>query len=158
MKLTRSGNSLTLVIDKPLLEALEIDADTELEVSTDAEVLALHADQIRRYGGRAGTRDLELLKSALATPEASYDGDYLHTNLFEMAAAYLFHIIRNHPFAGGNKGTGLIDALAFLGLNDMQLDSEADALVDLVRGVAAGEVGKAEVAVFLQKHSRPRRA
>ena len=122
------------------------------------EVLALHAGQIRRYGGRPGVRDLGLLQSALAMPEASYANDYLHTNLFEMAAAYLFHIVRNHPFVDGNKRTGLIAALAFLGLNDLELQAEADPLVALVTGVAAGEVGKAEVAVFLQAHSRRRRA
>ncbi len=121
------------------------------------EILALHADQIRRYGGRAGVRDLELLKSALATPEASYGGEYLHTSLFEMAAAYLFHIVRNHPFVDGNMRTGLIAALAFLGLNDRQLDTEADALVDLVTGVSTAKLGKAEVAVFLREHSRLRR-
>ena len=120
------------------------------------EVLALHADQIRRYGGRAGLRDLALLQSALATPETTYDGDYLHTNLFEMAAAYLFHTVRNHPFVDGNKRTGLIAALAFLGLNGLHLEAEADALLDLVMGVAAGHLAKAEVAVFLQEHSRPR--
>jgi len=118
------------------------------------EVLALHADQIRRYGGRAGVRDLELLKSALAAPETTYGGEYLHTDLFEMAAAYLFHIVRSHPFVDGNKRTGLIAALVFLGLNGRRLDAEADALLDLVLGVAAGGVAKAEVAVFLQEHAR----
>ena len=118
------------------------------------EVLALHADQIRRYGGRAGVRDLELLKSALAAPETTYGGEYLHTDLFEMAAAYLFHIVRNYPFVDGNKRTGLIAVLVFLGLNGRRLDAEADALLDLVLGVAAGGVAKAEVAVFLQKHAR----
>jgi death on curing protein len=121
------------------------------------EVLALHADQIRRYGGRAGIRDLELLKSALGTPEASYGGDYLHASLFEMAAAYLFHIVRNHPFVDGNKRVGLIAALVFLGLNDLDLDAEANELFQLVVGVAGGKVAKAEVAVFLQEQARPRK-
>jgi death-on-curing protein len=120
------------------------------------EVLALHADQIRRYGGRAGIRDLELLQSALGAPEASYAGDYLHPSICEMAAAYLFHIVRNHPFVDGNKRAGLIAALAFLGLNGLSLDAEADALFDLVLGVAAGEIAKSEVAVFLRDHTRPR--
>ena len=75
------------------------------------EVLALHADQIRRYGGRPGIRDLELLKSALGMPEASYCGAYLHPSAVEMAAAYLFHIVRNHPFVDGNQRVGLIAAL-----------------------------------------------
>ena len=120
------------------------------------EILALHADQIRRYGGRSGIRDLELLKSALGMPEASYDGAYLHPSAVEMAAAYLFHIVRNHPFLDGNKRIGLIAALAFLGLNGLTLDADADALFDLVLLVAAGTVAKAEVAVFLQTHTRPR--
>ena len=120
------------------------------------EILALHADQIRRYGGRAGIRDLELLKSALGMPEASYGGAYLHPSAVEMAAAYLFHIVRNHPFVDGNKRVGLIAALAFLGLNNLTLDADADALFDLVLGIAAGMDAKAEVAVFLQKHVGPR--
>ena len=120
------------------------------------EVLALHADQIRRYGGRAGIRDLELLKSALGVPEVRYGGEYLHPSVVEMAAAYLFHIVRNHPFVDGNKRAGLIAALAFLGLNDLTLDTDADVLFSLVVGVAAGTVAKAEVAVFLQEHARPR--
>ena len=120
------------------------------------EILALHADQIRRYGGRAGIRDLDLLKSALGMPEASYGGAYLHPCAVEMAAAYLFHSVRNHPFVDGNKRVGLIAALAFLGLNKLTLDADADALFDLVLGVAAGTVAKAEVAVFLQEHARPR--
>ncbi len=120
------------------------------------EVLALHVDQIRRYGGRPGTRDLELLKSALGTPEASYDGAYLHPSVAEMAAAYLYHIVRNHPFVDGNKRVGLIAALVFLGLNKLTLAADPEALFDLVLGVAAGTVAKAEVAVFLQEHARPR--
>jgi death-on-curing protein len=120
------------------------------------EILALHADQIRRYGGRPGTRDLELLKSALGMPEASYAGAYLHPSVTEMAAAYLFHIVRNHPFVDGNKRAGLIAALVFLGLNGLELAADPDALFDLVLGVGAGTVAKAEVAVFLQQHVRPR--
>ncbi len=120
------------------------------------EVLAIHADQIRRYGGRPGLRNLALLQSALGTPETTFEGDYLHTDLFEMAAAYLFHIARNHPFVDGNKRTGLMAALVFLGLNDLELAADRDALFGLVSGVAAGEVAKAQVAVFLQQHSRSR--
>ena len=60
------------------------------------EVLALHADQIRRYGGRRGIRDIELLQSALGTPQATFDGALLHSTLPEMAAAYLFHLVQNH--------------------------------------------------------------
>jgi death-on-curing protein len=122
------------------------------------EILAIHADQIRRYGGRPGIRDQALLQSALGTPETTFEGEYLHTDVFEMAAAYLFHIARNHPFIDGNKRTALMAALVFLGLNDFELAVNPDALFELVSGVAAGEVAKAPAAVFLQQHSRRRDA
>ena len=120
------------------------------------EVLAIHADQIRRYGGKSGLRDLALLQSALGTTETTFEGDYLHTDLFEMAAAYLFHIVRNHPFVDGNKRTGLMVALVFLGLNDLELSVALKELFKLVSGVSTGEVAKAAVAVFLHRHSRDR--
>ena len=118
------------------------------------EVLALHADLVRRYGGSPRVRDLRLLESALATPRATFDGAFLHGSLAEMAAAYLFHLVRNHPFVDGNKRTGLMAAIAFLGLNDLELDAAAAELYELVLGVAAGSVDKAEVAVFIKKNSR----
>jgi death-on-curing protein len=117
------------------------------------EVLGIHADQIRRYGGRPGLRDLGLLQSALGMPETSFEGAFLHGTVFEKAAAYLFHIARNHPFVDGNKRTALMCALVFLGLNGRRLEAEPEALYELVDGVAAGSVDKAEVAVFLRQNS-----
>lgn len=113
------------------------------------EVLALHHDQIVRYGGAGGIRDLALLESAIGTPSVTYAGAFLHPTLPEMAAAYLFHIARNHPFVDGNKRTALMAALVFLWLNDQRIRASEDELVDLVVGVAAGKVSKPEVAVFL---------
>jgi len=118
------------------------------------EVLALHADQISRYGGEEGVRDLALLQSALAMPQARFGGQWLHPTLHEMAAAYLFHVVRNHPFVDGNKRTGLVCAIAFLGLNDLELTAEPDDLVELVLGVAEGRTDKAQVAVFLKANTR----
>ncbi len=124
----------------------------EPEFLTLDEVLGIHADQIRVYGGASGLRDLELLRSAIATPETSFDGEYLHPSVFEMAGAYLFHLARNHPFVDGNKRTALMCALVFLGLNGERLRADPDDLYSLVDGVAAGEVDKAEVSVFLRRH------
>lgn len=124
---------------------------------TLAEVLALHSDQIRRYGGRPGIRDLSLLESALATPAATFGDRLLHPTIAEMAGAYLFHIARNHPFIDGNKRTGLIAMLAFLGLNRHRLGAGPDDLAELVIGVAEGRLTKAEVSVFLQQHIRTAR-
>jgi death on curing protein len=120
------------------------------------EVMALHADQIDRYGGTHGLRDLGLLESALAAPRATFGGGFLHGTLPEMAAAYLFHLVRNHPFLDGNKRTGLAAAIAFLGLNDLWLEADPGSLVALVVGVAEGGVGKAEVAVYLKERVAPR--
>jgi death-on-curing protein len=119
------------------------------------EVLALHADQIDRYGGTHGLRDLGLLESALAAPRATFGGGFLHGTLPEMAAAYLYHLVRNHPFLDGNKRTGLAATIAFLGLNGLWLEADPDSLVALVVGVAEGRVGKAEVAVYLKESVTP---
>ena len=121
------------------------------------EVLALHADRIERYGGRSGIRDLGLLQSALGVPRATFEGKLLHGSLHELAAAYLFHLVRDHPFVDGNKRAGLAALLAFLGLNFHRLEADPDELETLVRNVAAGQTTKAEVAVFVQRHIRRRR-
>jgi len=114
------------------------------------QVLALHADQIERYGGGLGVRDLGLLQSALAMPKASFSGQYLHPTLHEMAAAYLFHLFQNHPFLDGNKRIGLAATVAFLGLNDTWLEADPTELLETVMKTARGEIGKPEIAVFLR--------
>lgn len=77
----------------------------------------------------------------------------LQGTLFEMATAYLFHLARNHPFEDGNKRTALMCALVFLGLNGHRLEAEPETLYELVDGVAARTIDKAEVAVFLRQGS-----
>ncbi len=62
------------------------------------DVLESHLFQVETYGGDSGLRDAELLESAVAQPQASFGGEYLHAFPFEMAAAYLFHLVMNHPF------------------------------------------------------------
>lgn len=117
-----------------------------------AEVLEIHRDQIHRYGGKSGIRDIKLLQSALAIPAAGYGGRYLHHDLYEMAAAYLFHIIRNHPFIDGNKRTGTVAALVFLEINDIEVDIDEESLEELVLAVAGGKEDKATVAAFFRKN------
>lgn len=126
----------------------------EPEFPTLDEVLAIQAEQIERYGGTDGVRDRGLLASALAMPAATYGGQFLHPNLFEMAAAYLFHLCNNHPFVDGNKRTALATCLAFLWLNDVEVVADPDEVADLVLGVADGRVGKAQVAVYLEERAR----
>ena len=118
------------------------------------EVLEIHRDQVERYGGDPGIRDLGLLQSALAMPAAGFGGRYLHTDLFEMAA-YLFHITQNHPFIDGNKRTGAVASLVFLPLNGVELEADEEGLEKTVLGVAEGKVDKTAVAEFFRKNSRP---
>jgi death on curing protein len=115
------------------------------------EILSLHEDQIRRHGGSGGVRDIGLLQSAIGTVMATFGGSFLHETLFEMAAAYLFHISRNHPFIDGNKRTAIAAALTFLEMNGVEIDADENALYDLVIGVATGKLTRADAAVFFQK-------
>jgi death-on-curing protein len=121
------------------------------------DILFLHRDQIARYGGMGGVRDMGSLESALATPAATFGGRYLHEGIPHMAAAYLFHIAKNHPLLDGNKRSALAAAIAFLGLNGWILDADPDELTDVVLAVAAGTLTKPRLAVLFESHARPRR-
>jgi death-on-curing protein len=91
-----------------------------------ATVLVIHEESLARFGGSAGVRDQALLESAVAQASVTFGGDYLHEDLFAMAAAYLFHIVKNHPFVDGNKRAGLGAALAFLDGNGVSIDQLPD--------------------------------
>ena len=118
------------------------------------EVLEIHHDQITRYGGTEGIRDLGLLQSALSMPQAGAGNQYFHADLFEMAAAYLFHIVRNHPFVDGNKRTGVTAALVFLEMNGIEIRASDQALVQTVLAVAEGKLQKGALAGFFRRHIR----
>lgn len=98
--------------------------DQEIRFLSYDEVLEIHSDQIKRYGGKSGTRDDGLLSSALAQPEAQFDDAYLHDSLSAMAATYLYHLVQNHPFIDGNKRIGAASALAFLSFNGFVINPE----------------------------------
>jgi death-on-curing protein len=119
------------------------------------EVLAIHADQIATFGGSAGVRDLGLLESALAVPQAAFGGAYLHQDLYEMAAAYLFHLVSNHPFLDGNKRTGSLAAVVFLEINGIDVNVPEQQFQDLVLAVASGRAGKQEIVGFFRRHLPP---
>ncbi len=121
------------------------------EFLTVADVLEIHESQLERFGGGAGIRDLGILESAVAQPQASFGGEYVHGDIFEMAAAYLFHIVNNHAFVDGNKRTGLLAALVFLDTNGVSLTEDSELLYDLTVGVAEGRVPKSDVVDRLRK-------
>ena len=125
---------------------------------TLAEVVEVHADQLNRYGGQAGIRDPGLLQSALAQPEASFAGEWLHRGLYGMAAAYAFHLCQNHPFIDGNKRTALACALVFLELNGVSMVDPRGTLKQTMLGVASGAVDKAELAGVFKRLGKKRRS
>ncbi len=89
-------------------------SDLDPEFLELEDVFELHADSIARYGGDRGVRDRGLIDAAVAVPRQSFGGEYLHKTLFEMAAAYAFHIAESQGFVDGNKRAGLAAATAFL--------------------------------------------
>jgi death-on-curing protein len=110
------------------------------------EILLIHQDQLERYGGSSGVRDVGILQSATAMPRAGIADRYLHEDIFEMAAAYLYYIVRDHPFVDGNKRTGAVAAMVFLAMNDIEILVDEDGLEAMVRSVAEGAMTKADVA------------
>ncbi len=117
---------------------------------TLAEVIDIHANQIELYGGQTGVRDLGLLQSALAEPDASFGGQWLHEDIFLMAAAYAFHVCQNHPFFDGNKRTALASALVFLELNGISLDDPKGKLLEAMMNIAQGQLNKQQFAQILK--------
>ncbi len=119
------------------------------------EVLEMHQLQIELYGGSAGIRDAALLESAVATPQATFGGEFLHPSIPAKAAAYLFHLCQNHPFIDGNKRIAANAAITFLLLNDWDLELGSDELVEVVMGVASGGLDKPGLTRIFETRCRP---
>lgn len=115
------------------------------------QVLKIHEESIGSFGGAPGIRDINLLKSALAQPSATFHGDYLHKDLYEMAAAYLFHTVNNHPFIDGNKRTGALLALIFLSLHEVEVICSQQELYEAIIKVAEGKMAKEKVVEWLRR-------
>lgn len=117
------------------------------------DVMQIQEDQVKQYGGMPGVKDLGLLQSAVAQPQATYAGKYLHVDIFHMAAAYLFHICSNHAFHDGNKRTAAVACLVFLDLNGYTLQAPEDEFEKLVWDVANAKMDKDQISAFLRNHS-----
>lgn len=120
---------------------------------TLAEAVEIHQDQIVRYGGDPGTRDRQLLESSLAMPAATFRRHFLHSDIFEMAAAYLYHLVQNHPFVDGNKRVGAVAAIVFLALNGYEFNAPQGALYGFVMKLVQGDKRKSDAAQFMRKYT-----
>ena len=120
---------------------------------TLAEIIEIHEYQIKHFGGTNGLRSLDLLKSAVGMPASTFNGNYLHPTIPDMAAAYLFHIVENHPFVDGNKRVGTMSALVFLELNEYNFNASDDELTGVVLQVASRKMSKDSLSIFFRQHS-----
>lgn len=126
-------------------------------LSTD-EIVTIHDELIVRYGGSFGIRDHGLLESAIHQAQASFNGEYLHTTICEMAASYMFHIIQNHPFVDGNKRTGVMSTIVFLKINGHELKNvqnigNKNLLYELAIKTATSKTTIKTISRFLKKYS-----
>jgi len=121
------------------------------------EILEFHEDQIQRHGGSLGVRDMGMLQSAVAMPQTAFGGQFAHSDLFEMAAAYLFHIAQNHPFVDGNKRVAAVSCVTFLSSNGLEPEMSDEELVSLTLSTAEGKASKSAIAEYLRSHTRPAR-
>lgn len=108
---------------------------------------------IETYGGSQGVLDATMLQSAVTMPQATFGGQFLHGDLFAMAAAYLFHLVQNHAFQDGNKRVGAAAAVVFLDMNGITLQADEEGLVDLTLKVATGQADKETIAAFFKQRS-----
>jgi death-on-curing protein len=113
-----------------------------------AAALEMHDVLIDAYGGAKGIRDYGLLLSALEMPRSSFGGQDLHPTLFEKAAAYLYHVAKNHPFIDGNKRTAAALALTFLEINGVKFKINIRDYEELVVAAAEGLISKKEISHF----------
>ena len=118
---------------------------------TASDVLHIHEDLIREFGGSDGVRDAGLLSAALAAPASGSGGRLFHGFPFEMAAAYAFHLVKNHPFVDGNKRVAFAAALTFLEVNGFAVMGGEDELEAGIWAAASGKLGKAGLAALLER-------
>jgi death-on-curing protein len=117
----------------------------------DEVVIAIHDEQIAVHGGSPGIRDEGLLASALARPKQK--ANYGNPSLFDLAAAYAYGIIRNHPFVDGNKRTGFLVAYVFLNINGWKLRSSEAEAVNAILDLAAGKMDEPLFSEWLNNNS-----
>jgi death-on-curing protein len=116
------------------------------------EAIIFHNMLIDIFGGMHGTRDLGLLNSALNQPHISFEGKPFYADYASIAAVYMFHVVKNHPFIDGNKRTGALLALVFLRYNNCAFQLTLTDLYDLALKVAASDITKDDLIITLKKH------
>ena len=114
---------------------------------------AIQTDQVREHGGMPGIRDEHALESAMARPQQRwhYDSD---VDAATLAAAYAFGLVKNHPYRDGNKRTGFLAMVTFLGVNGLDFDAPEPEVVAQVLTLADGNLSEAQLADWIRSHIR----
>ena len=118
------------------------------------QILFLHGELIKKFGGLSGLRDEKLLDSAISAPFQTFDGQDLYPNLFEKAAQLCYGLIKNHPFIDGNKRIGTHAMLIFLKANNFSVECDDKNLIDLIFGIADGTLTKNDLLNWLAEHAK----
>jgi len=113
-------------------------------------ILFFHRNLVSQYGGSSGLRDEGLLESALSQVYVTMNGEYLHLDIIEMAAAYGFHLCKNHAFVDGNKRIALVAMDTFLQLNGWELIAGEKETYVIMLQLAAGELTKQELTNWIR--------
>lgn len=121
-----------------------------IEYLTVEEVISMHDTFLQAFGGLSGIRDINLLMSAIEIPKSQMFGQDLYPSMYDKAAAYLYHIVCNHPFNDGNKRTGFGSALLFLKANSIPINFDKKKYENLVIEVAKGKLTKEKISHFLE--------
>jgi death on curing protein len=129
---------------------MNADANTCLHLSVEI-VLEVHAQAIEMFGGSTGLRDVTLLESAVAAPQASFGAVSPFTDTVEVAGAYLYYLCKNHPFVDGNKRVALGSCLVFLQLNGYEPAPDSVEWENLTLAVAAGVISRDEATEKLRQ-------
>jgi death on curing protein len=116
-------------------------------------VSTIHSDLLQRYGGRPGLRDPGLLAFALAQPKMTVGGKFVHKTLFDKAAAYGFHVCKDHPFVDGNKRVAFVLMDIFLQKNGCEITSNEEEAYSMMISLASGRLSKAHISKWLKEHS-----
>ena len=119
---------------------------------TAEQVLFVHYRLVSETGGEHGVRDLGLLESAVARPQATFGGQELYPDVFEKAAALMESLINNHPFVDGNKRTGIACAVLFLQQNGISFSAKNADLEKFTLRVASSKAGRPEITKWLKNH------
>lgn len=121
---------------------------------TTPQVLALHDQMVKRFGGSHGVRDLGLIESAVERPKATFDGEDLYPDIFTKAAALMHSLLKNHAFVDGNKRTAYSSCGVFLKLKGYKLQNMHKTSLKFAMNVENNSLELEEIADWLKKHSR----